>query len=95
MLSENEKKILAAYETRLQKPKWQFVIVNGLIWGLLVLIIMLLEQYFFRGHTFKEQWEQGLPVTLIFLIFAGLIYGSLIRLLIKRKYNQLKKKEAN
>jgi type II secretory pathway component PulL len=95
MLTENEKKILAAYEKRLQKPKWEFIIVNGLIWGVLVLIIMLLEQYFFRGHTFKQQWEQGLPITLIFLFLAGLFYGWIIRWLIKRKYGQLKQKETN
>jgi hypothetical protein len=95
MLSENEKKILEAYEKRLQKPQWKFIIVNGLIWSGLVLMIMILQQYFVRGHSFKEQWEQGLPVTLIFLVIAGLIYGWIIRVLIKRKYDQLKKKSAN
>lgn len=95
MLTENEKKILAAYEKRLQKPQWEFIIVNGLIWSALVLIIMLLQQYFMRGRSFKEQWQQGFPVTLIFLVIAGLIYGWIIRVLIKRKYDQLKKKITN
>lgn len=95
MLTENEKKIMNAYEKRLQKPKWEFIVVNGLIWGALVLIIMLLEQYFFRGKTLKQQWEHGLPVSLIFLFLAGLAYGWVIRSLIKRKYDQLKQKEAS
>lgn len=93
MLTENEKKILAAYEKRLQTPKWKFIIENGLIWSALVLVIMLLQQYFMRGKSLKEQWDQGLPVSLIFLIFAGLVYGWLIRLLIKRKYDQLKQRD--
>ena len=66
MLSENEKKILATYEKRLQKPKWEFILVNGLIWSALVLIIMVLQQYFVRGKSLKQQWDEGLPVSLIF-----------------------------
>jgi hypothetical protein len=93
MLTDNEKKILDTYEKRLQKPKLEFILVNGLIWSFIVLIIMLLQQYFVRGRSLKEQWEQGLPVTLIFLLFAGLIYGGLIRWLIRRKYDQLKERD--
>jgi uncharacterized integral membrane protein len=93
MLTDNERKILAAYGKRLQKPKWEFILVNGLIWSVLVLIIMLLQQYFVRGRSLKEQWDQGLPVSLIFLLFAGLIYGGIIRWLIRRKYDQLKEKD--
>jgi uncharacterized integral membrane protein len=95
MLSDNDKQVIANYEKRLQKPKWQFIIVNGFIWAFLVLIIMILQQYFVRGRSLKEQWNQGLPISLIFLIVAGLIYGWLIRLIIKRKYDQLKEKAAN
>lgn len=95
MLNENEKKILAAYEKRLQKPKWEFIIVNGLIWSVLVLIIMLLQQYFMRGRSLKEQWEQGLPISLVFLFLAGLAYGWIIRSLIQKKYDHLKQKETN
>ena len=58
-----------------------------------MLVIMLLHQYFMRGKSLKEQWDQGLPVSLIFLIFAGLVYGWLIRLLIRRKYDELKKRD--
>lgn len=90
MLTENEKKILAAYEKRLQKPKWKFIIENGLIWSALVLMIMLLQQYFMRGKSLKEQWDQGLPISLIFLLLAGLVYGGLIRWMIRRKYDELK-----
>jgi uncharacterized integral membrane protein len=93
MLTDNERKILAAYGKRLQKPKWEFILVNGLIWSVLVLIIMLLQQYFVRGRSLKEQWDQGLPLSLIFLLFAGLVYGALIRWLIRRKYDQLKEKD--
>jgi hypothetical protein len=93
MLTENEKKILAAYDKRLQKPKLEFILVNGLIWSVLVLVIMLLEQYFIRGKSFKQQWDEGLPISLIFLLFAGLLYGWIIRVLIKRKYDQLKEKD--
>lgn len=95
MLTENEKKILAAYEKRLQKPKWEFIIVNGLIWSILVLVIMLLQQYYMRGRSFVQQWNEGLPITFLFLIFAGLIYGWIIRTLIKRKHDQLKQKASN
>lgn len=94
MLSENEKKILATYEKRLQKPKWEFILVNGLIWSALVLIIMVLQQYFVRGKSLKQQWDEGLPVSLIFLVFAGLLYGWIIRVLIQRKYDQLKQKAS-
>lgn len=93
MLTENEKKILAAYEKRLQTPKWKFIIENGLIWSALVLMIMLLQQYFMRGKSLKQQWDQGLPISLIFLLLAGLVYGWLIRLLIRRKYDELKKRD--
>jgi hypothetical protein len=93
MLTENERKILAAYDKRLQKPKLEFILVNGLIWSVLVLVIMLLEQYFIRGKSFKQQWDEGLPISLIFLLFAGLLYGWIIRVLIKRKYDQLKEKD--
>lgn len=96
MLSENEKKILAAYEKRLQTPKWKFIIVNGLLWGVLVLIFMLVERYFFRKQSLKQQWDDGeLLVNLIFLLIAGLVYGWVIRSLIQRKYDQLKQKETN
>lgn len=95
MLTENEKKILAAYEKRLQKPKWKFIIVNGLIWSGLVLMIMILQQFFIRGKSFKHQWDEGLPIRLIFLVIGGLIYGWIIHVLIKRKCDQLTQKSTN
>ena len=94
MLSENEKKILAAYKKRLRKPKWKFILVNGSIWSALVLIIMVLQQYFVRGKSLKQQWDEGLPVSLIFLVLGGLLYGWIIRVLMQRKYDQLKQKAS-
>ena len=92
MLTENEKKIFAAYEKRLQTPKWKFIIQNGLIWSALVFVIMLLQKYFARGESLKQQWNEGLAINLVFLLVAGLVYGWLIRLMIQRKYDQLKAK---
>lgn len=92
MLSESEKKILAAYEKRLQTPKWKFIIANGLIWSGLVFVIMFLQKYFAHGQSLKQQWNEGLIINLIFLIVGGLIYGWLIRLMIQRKYNQFKER---
>lgn len=90
MLTENEKKILAAYDKRLQVPKWKFIIQNGLIWSSLVFVIMLLQKYFARGQSLKQQWNEGLAINLVFLLVGGLVYGWLIRLMIQRKYDQLK-----
>jgi len=94
MLNEKEQKILQAYEKQLEKPKWQFILRNGLIWGLLVFIIMFLEQYLVKGRDFSAQWKNGLAIDLIILPFAGLLYGWFIRMLINRKYQQLKQKET-
>lgn len=93
MLSDKERVILNSYERKLQKPKWQFIVGNGLVWGFLVFVIMFLERYFLRGKSLKEQWNDGLAIDLIFLPFAGLLYGWLIRTLINRKYQQLKQKD--
>jgi hypothetical protein len=93
MLSEKDRRLLSVYERQLQVPKWRFIILNGLLWGILVLVFMSAVEYFFRKKTFTEQWNDDLPTRLIIMPIAGLFYGWIMRRIAQRKYQQLKQQE--
>jgi hypothetical protein len=93
MLSEKDRKLLTMYERQLQAPRWRFIVLNGLLWGVLVLIFMSLVEYFFRKKTFTEQWNDDLPGRLIIMPIAGLVYGWIMRRIAEKKYRELKQQD--
>jgi uncharacterized membrane protein YbhN (UPF0104 family) len=93
MLNEKEKNILLHYEKGLKTSKWKYIIINGLVWGILVLLVMSLIEYFFQKKTLEEQWKDGLLIRIIIMPFAGLLYGWFMRRTMERKHSELKQKE--
>jgi hypothetical protein len=93
MLNEKDRLLLRSYHNQLRQPKLRFIVINGLVWGILMLVGMTLIEYVFQKKDIRAQWEDSLPLRIILMPYAGLLYGWIVRKLIEKKYHQLKKRE--
>lgn len=93
MLTAKEKAQVESYQKQLNQPPWKFILVYGWTWAILVLIIMSLIELLFDKKSFQEQWADGLPLRIGVFLFGGLLYGLFHRVIIEKKFNELKKKD--
>ncbi len=91
MLTTKEQRRLKEYEEYLGMPKKKFILVYGLSFGILMFIGTTVSDYFFDRTNFH--WDYRLLISAIIKIsIGGLVYGWIMRKLIRYSYKKLKSK---
>ncbi len=89
MLTRKEIKKLKNYEEDFALPKWEYVLVYGLVFSFLVVIITILSNWIFKNEPFAEVgWH-----LFIIIPVATFLYGIAMRWIARKDYQKLKKKE--
>jgi hypothetical protein len=95
VLDEKEQKMLEMYEKQLSMPRVQYIILYGvLVWGLSLLTMMSLVDYFIFKKSFQRQWDDGLIFRILLMPVAGIFFGWYMRRLSEKKMAKLKEKAA-
>src|ERR1051325_9805179 len=91
MRTAKEQKRFKKYEEDLAMPKWKFILVYGLSFGILMFIITTVENYFFDKKNFH--WNSQLLVSaLITISVGGFLFGWMMRKFYRWDYKKLKSK---
>ncbi len=90
MLSEKDKKFVERWERWRKMGKWKFYLFFGVIgWGLPTLFLLQLFYFFFDQSLVINTITEFLLYLLIF-IFAGTLYGYIMRGFYEKRYDRLK-----
>jgi hypothetical protein len=94
MLTEKEKKLLNRYEEDLAMPKWKYVLLYGLSFGLLLVIINVITDLLFDNVTLSEIFRRRFWISLATAPLGGILFGLIMRWLSLKQYRKLKDKES-
>ena len=92
MLTLKEQRLLKRYETDLAMPKWKYILVYGLIFGIGMFIITMTSNYIFDKDSIH--WDYRLLISFFATVpIGGFLYGWIMRRFTKWYYKKLKSKE--
>jgi hypothetical protein len=91
MLTPKEQKRLRKCESELAMPKWKYILIYGLTFGVMAFIFSTLWDLIIDGKSI--QWNLGLLASfLIRLVVGGITFGWILRIFVMREYKKLKAK---
>lgn len=91
MLTTKQQKRLKRYEEDLAMPKWKFILVYGLSFGIIAFIITTGDNYFLDKKNFH--WDSRLLISaLITIPIGGFLFGWIMRKYANWDYKRLKSK---
>jgi cytochrome bd-type quinol oxidase subunit 1 len=94
MLTEKEQRLMRRYEKQFKLPKWKYILLYGvLLWGILVLLIMVMYEWFILNKSIEQQWADGMLSRIIIMPFAGIFFGWFMWRLSQKQLLKLKEKE--
>jgi hypothetical protein len=94
MLTEKEKKSLANLTENLTMPKWKFLLIYGLTFGILLAVTSSLADVFLAGVPVAEVLGKRLWINLAMVPVAGFLFAMILRWLNVKQYVKLKQKES-
>ncbi len=94
MLTEKEKKSLVRITDDLAMPRWKYLLVYGLTFGILLAIISSITDVLIVGVPVSEIFRKRIWVNLAMAPFAGFLFGWIMRWLSVKQYIKLKQKES-
>lgn len=92
MLTTKEQKKLARLEDDMKMPPWKYILIYGMIFGVLLAIITAATDLF-QGITVTEILRKRIWVNLAMAPVAGVLFGAILRWLSIKQYFKLKAKE--
>lgn len=95
MLTPKEKKRLARLETGFARPRWKYIVVYGLSFGiLLVLITTAIDMIMQQGISFAEILKKRIWLNLVTIPVTGFLFAKILHWLRVKEYLRLKRKET-
>ena len=93
MLTDKEKKLSNRLKDDLAMPKWKFILIYGLSFGLLMVIISSIMDIIFEHISLSELFARRFWQYLRTAPIAGLLFGLLARWVYTRHDRKLQTKE--
>ncbi|NOT51820.1 MAG: hypothetical protein HOP10_11155 [Chitinophagaceae bacterium] len=93
MLTPKEQKTLARLEETMRMPAWKFILIYGLIFGVLLAIITSVIDVLAGGVPVSELFRKRLWINLAMAPVAGVFFGYILRWMQTKQYQKLKEKE--
>ena len=93
MLTEKQKRQIAKYEEDLAMPKWKYVLVNGLIFSILLVISNWISDFIRNDKSVSEVIADRPWKYLITIPLSTFLFGFLMHWFISIHYRKLKNKE--
>lgn len=91
MLSAKEQKWYKKYEKDLAMPARKYILIYGIIWGVLVFVLNTFTDYLFDRDSFH--WDYRLLTSFVCYVFVGgLVFGWIMRKFTIWQYKKLKAK---
>jgi hypothetical protein len=94
MLTEKEKKSFARLKNDLAMPRWKYLLMYGLSFGILLGIISCVTDVLFAGVPVSEVFRKKIWVNLAMAPIAGFLFGSIMRWLSVKQYIKLAEKQS-
>ena len=94
MLTEKEKKSFARLKNDLAMPRWKYLLMYGLSFGILLGIISCITDVLFAGVPVSEVFRKKIWVNLAMAPIAGFLFGSIMRWLSVKQYIKLAEKQS-
>jgi hypothetical protein len=91
MLTQKEQDRLKKYEEDLAMPRWKYILIYGLTFGVMLFILSELSDFIFDKKSF--QWNSDLLISFFVKItFGGITFGWIMRWGGLKDYKTLKAK---
>lgn len=94
MLTEKEEKSFARLKNDLAMPRWKYLLMYGLSFGILLGIISCVTDVLFAGVPVSEVFRKKIWVNLAMAPIAGFLFGSIMRWLSVKQYIKLAEKQS-
>jgi len=94
MLTDKEKKKITRLKDDLSMPRWKYLLVYGLPFGVLLTIISVVTDVLFAGVSVAEIFGRRIWFNLAMIPVAGFLFGFILRWLNVKQYIKLKEKES-
>lgn len=94
MLTEKEEKSLARLKDNLSMPRWKYLLIYGLTFGILLAIISSVTDVLIAGVPVSEVFRKRIWVNLAMAPIAGFLFGSIMRWLSVKQYIRLAEKQS-
>ncbi|HWR34023.1 MAG TPA: hypothetical protein VN451_10865 [Chitinophagaceae bacterium] len=94
MLTNKQKKIVIQIDDDLAMPKWKFILLYGLSFGLIMVVFSSLTDMLFNHVSFKELFRKRIWNYLTTAPIGGLFYGLMLRWIYIRQRKKIKAKES-
>lgn len=94
MLTEKEKKSFARLKNDLAMPRWKYLLMYGLSFGILLGITSCVTDVLFAGVPVSEVFRKKIWVNLAMAPIAGFLFGSIMRWLSVKQYIKLAEKQS-
>lgn len=94
MLTEKEKKSFARLKNDLAMPRWKYLLMYGLSFGILLGIISCVTDVLIAGVPVSEVFRKKIWVNLAMAPIAGFLFGSIMRWLSVKQYIKLAEKQS-
>jgi hypothetical protein len=95
MLTEKENKTLIRLESDVAMPRWQYILIYGLTFGILMAIFNALTDVLIDKVPLAEIFRKKIWVNLAKAPIGGLLFGIILRWFSVKHYLKLKRKELD
>jgi hypothetical protein len=95
MLTPKEKKRLARLEKHLAMPRWKYLLLYGLPFGILAVLLTSVIDILVQGITVTEILRKRTWLNLVTIPVAGFLFAKILHWLSVKEYLKLKRKEAS
>jgi NhaP-type Na+/H+ or K+/H+ antiporter len=93
MLTPKEQRQLKKYEEDIAIPRWKYILMYGIPWGVITPVLITLFELTFGGKSLQQQWREHLWTRFLIFPVMGIFMGLFMRWMMAKQLAKLRKKE--